>query len=155
LYVLETVHLEVVLLCLLLLCLVWITNRRLILHARHVSSCILDLLVFLSFLSHLSEFNVTFIENNFLNVVSWHLSHEKTLGISIFISLNDLIFKTDELKDLREHAGFHTSFLLKTFWHNWWHLRCEDFNGFGSISELIKLSEDLTCFSLEFYLKHF
>jgi hypothetical protein len=153
--VLKTVHLEVVFLCLLLLSFVWITDRRLILHAWHISCCVLNLLIFLSFLSHLGKFDITFIENNFLNIVSWHLSHEKTLGISIFISLNNLIFKTDKLQNLWEHTGFHTSFLLQTLWHDRWHLRCEDFNGFGSISKLIKLSKDLTCFSLKFGLKYF
>lgn len=149
--ILKSVHLEIILLLLDFSFVgVLTTNRWLILHAWHIPSCILNW--FLSFLSHLCKFDVTFIENYFLNIVSWHLSHEKALGISIFIALNNFIFEADKLKNLREHAGFHRSFLLKTFWHNWRHLWGKDFNWFGSISKLIKLSKNLTSFSLEFWL---
>jgi len=66
----------------------------------NVASCVLNCLIFLSFLSHLSEFYVTFIKNDFLNVVSWHLSHEKALSIAVFVTLDNFIFKTDKLKNL-------------------------------------------------------
>jgi len=73
---------------------------------RSVPSCIVDLLVvFLCSLSHLSEFDVTFIENDLLDIVCWHLPHKQTLCVSIFISLNYLIFETYKLQNLREHTG--------------------------------------------------
>ena len=153
--ILKSVHLEIIFLLDCSFVDVLTTNRWLILHTTHITSCILNLLIFLSFLSHLCEFDVTFIENYFLNIVSWHLSHEKALSISIFIPLNNFIFEADKLQNLREHAGFHRSFLLETFWHDWRHLWGKDFNWFGSISKLIKLSKNLTSFSLEFRLKYF
>ena len=97
--VLEPVHLETVLLLLDLAAVVGIvlSNWWLVLDALKVAGGVLNCLVFLGFLTHLSEFYVTFIENDFLNVVCWHLSHEKALSISIFVPLNNFIFKADKL----------------------------------------------------------
>jgi len=156
LHILKSIHLKAILLLLKLsiYCFISSSNWWSLHHVGHVARCVLNHLVFLSFLSHLSEFYVTFIENNFLNVVSRHLSHKKTLGISIFVPLNYFIFKTDKLQNLGKHAWFSRAFLLQTFWHNRRHLRCKNFYRFRSISKLIKLSKYLTSFSLKFALQH-
>jgi len=95
--ILKSIHLEIILLLLYFSINRVISSNRLVHSVRCVTSCVLNHLIFLSFLSHLSEFYVTFIKNYFLNIVCRHLSHEKTLSISIFVALNDFIFKTDEL----------------------------------------------------------
>lgn len=95
--ILKSIHLEIILRLLNFSINCVISSNRLVHSVRHITSCVLNHLVFLSFLSHLSEFYVTFIENYFLNIMRRHLSHEKTLSISIFVTLNDFIFETDEL----------------------------------------------------------
>ena len=96
--VLESVHLEIVLLLLDLSTVVGVVLADWwLLNALEVSGCVLNCLIFLGFLSHLSKFDVTFIENDFLNVVCWHLSHEKALSISVFVTLNNFIFKANKL----------------------------------------------------------
>ena len=96
--ILKPVHLEAILLLLSLAFGGFTSNGLILLHSSWNVPCgVLNCLIFLGFLSHLSEFNVTFIENYFLNIVCRHLSHEKALGISIFVTLNNFIFKTDKL----------------------------------------------------------
>lgn len=58
----------------------------------------------LSHLSLLSELDVVLVENYFLDVMSWHLSHEKGLHVALLEALENLIFETKELKDLLEHG---------------------------------------------------
>lgn len=123
------------------------------LHA--IPSCILKWLVFLCSLPHLSEFNVTFIKNNLLNIMCWHLPHKKTLCISIFIPLNYLIFETNKLQNLRKHTRLYRTFLLQTLWHYRGCLSRVNFNRFSSISELIKLSKNLHCFTFKLSLQDF
>jgi len=112
--ILQPIHLKTVLL---ILHFSIIFSNCLILNSWSITSSVLNSLIFLSFLTHLRKFDVAFIENYLLNIVSWHLSHEKTLCISILIPLNNFIFKTDKLQNLRKHAWFDWALLLKTFWH--------------------------------------
>ena len=101
--ILQSIHLKTVLLGLHFSI---VFTNCLILNGLRIPSSVLNGLIFLSFLSHLGEFDVAFVKNYLLNIVSWHLSHEKTLSISILISLNNFIFKTDKLQNLRKHAWF-------------------------------------------------
>ena len=103
-------------------------------------------------LSLLSELDVVLIKDNFLNVMSWHLSHKKTLHIAFFEPLHDLILKTKELQYLLKHGGRHRSLLTLTLWHLTSGLLCVNLNALGPISELVELSKDLRCLFLELSL---
>ena len=57
----------------------------------------------------LYKLEVVLIEDNLLNVMVRHLTHEQALGVALFVSLDDLIFETQELQDLIEHVWLHTA----------------------------------------------
>ena len=57
-----------------------------------------------SFLSVLYKLQIVFVENNFLNILRWHLSHKEALLIPFFVALHYLILKAQELQDLIEHV---------------------------------------------------
>lgn len=109
----------------------------------------------LSNLPLLSEFNIVFVKNDLLNIVSGHLSHEKALHIAFFVALHYFVFKTEELQNLLEHSWSDWAFNIERLRHLWGCLLSVYLNTFGSISKLIKLSKNLGSLLFEFLLENF
>ena len=160
LYILETIHLGISTLS-------WIlVNRRhrqligqecvtSITYSIHVAHLHFHGVVyFLGLLSLFGKLYVILVKDYFLNIVSWHLSHEKALCVAFFITLDYFIFETQKLENLLEHGRSYRSLDAKRFRHLWSRLLSVDFNGFGSVSKLVQLAKYLLCLPFEFLLKN-
>lgn len=102
----------------------------------------------------LDEFQVIFVEDDFLNIMAWILAHEQALGISFLVPLNDLIFEAQKLQDLLEHIWRDRALHLEVLGHLRGCLGGIHFNGLHSISELVELVEYLASLRFEFALQN-
>ena len=100
------------------------------------------------------ELDVILVEDHLLDIMSRHLPHEKALGVSFFVPLEDLVFEAEELQDLLEHIGGYRALLLEGLGHLGCSLLGVDLDGLGSISELLELPIYLLGLFFELLLEH-
>ena len=161
LYILETIHLGISTLSWILvnwrhrqlIRQEWVTSITYGIHVTHL--LFHGIIYFLSLLSLFGKLYVILVKDYFLNIVSWHLSHEKALSISFFITLDYFILETQKLENLLEHGRSYRSLNVERFWHLWGRLLGIDFYGFGTISKLVQLPKYLLCLPFEFLLENF
>lgn len=123
LYILETIHLGITTLN-------WILvnwrHRQLvrqecvtsIAYSIHVTHLLFHGIVyFLGLLSLFGKLYVILVKDYFLNVVSWHLSHEKALCVTFFITLDYFILETQKLENLLKHGRSYRTLDAERFRH--------------------------------------
>ena len=85
------------------------------------------------------KLDIVFIEDYFLDVVGGHLTHEKRLRISFFITLHYFVLEAKKLQDLLKHSRRDSTFLGHALWHLGCSLLSVNLNRLLSVSELIQL----------------
>ena len=123
----------------------------------HIETAIVEfvlLLLVLSPLTVLCEFDVVLVKDDLLDVVRRRLPHEQRVLRAFLVTLQDLVLVAEELQDLLEHSRRHGALHGQRARHLGCRLLREHLERLGALAELLKLSKDLLRFTLELLLQH-